>query len=214
MKKPSDGLMLLFMIVGTVLAIVGFGLLLSFAPEFIRPPAGTPTPGGIATGKYREIISDVPLVNQNNEPMVLSALRGKPTLLALGYSSCPDVCPLTLADFKTIKSKLGPAGEQVNFVMLFVDPKRDTPDVLKRYMAAFDKSFIGLTGDKAAIDKAVAEFGGVYSLEPPQPGSSGYLVAHSSFLYLLDAEGIWRLQYPFQTSTDLLAADLRAFVKK
>jgi protein SCO1 len=213
MKKLTDNQTLVLMMVGTLLAIGGFGMLLSVAPEFINPPAGSPTPGAIPVSKYRENISDVTLINQNGEPMALSALRGKPTLIAFGYTSCPDVCPLTLADFKQVKTKLGAAGDQANFAMIFVDPKRDTPEVLQRYMRAFDPGFVGLTGDKAAIDKAVAEFDGAYSIEEPRAGSSGYLVAHSSFLYLLDAKGVWRTQYPFQTAPDLIAADLRAMIQ-
>jgi protein SCO1 len=209
MKRLSEGQNLTLSIIGTVLAVVGFGMVLSFAPEWVNPPRLTPTPGGIPTGRFREQITLVALTDQDGQPSSLANLRGKPTLLALGYSSCPDVCPLTLADFKKIKTRLGADGERVNFAMLFVDSERDTPAVLKRYLAAFDASFVGLTGDKAAIDKAVAEFDGAYTIAAPRPGQDGYLVAHTSFLYVLDADGVWRLSYPFQTATEVITTDLQ-----
>jgi protein SCO1/2 len=212
MKKLSESQSLALSIISTVLAVVGFGLILSFSPEWINPPRPTPTPGGIPTSRFRERIEPVAMINQDGEPVSLANLRGKPTLLAFGYSSCPDVCPLTLADFKKVKARLGPDGERINFAMIFVDPARDTPAILKPYLAAFDASFVGLTGDKAAIDKTVAEFDASYQIESPRPGFEGYLVAHTSFIYALDADGVWRLSFPFQTSADVISADLRKLI--
>jgi protein SCO1 len=209
MKRLSEGQSLALSILGAVLAVVGFGMILSFSPEWINPPRPTPTPGGIPTSRFREKIEPVAMINQDGAPASLANLRGKPTLIAFGYSSCPDVCPLTLADFKKVKARLGPDGERVNFAMIFVDPARDTPEMLKRYLAVFDPAFTGLTGDKAAIDRMVAEFDASYQIEAPRPGTDGYLVAHTSFLYALDADGVWRLSFPFQTSADVISNDLQ-----
>ena len=111
MNTKSDGFKLLLGILAGIAAIVVFGLLLSIAPEFVRGPAPTPTPGGIVAGAYRDV-PDVTLINQNDQPMKLSAIQGKPTLLAFGYTHCPDVCPMTLSDFRRVKKSLGDAGDQ------------------------------------------------------------------------------------------------------
>ncbi len=214
MDTRSDGFKVLLGVLGGMAAIVIFGLLLSYAPQLATGPIPTPTPGGITISQYRAI-SNFVLTNQDNQPMPLSMLRGKPTLIAFGYTFCPDVCPLTMADLRRVKRALGEAGERVNFVFISVDPQRDTPEVIRRYVTAFDPAFIGLTGDEATLKKLIYEFDGVFEKQPPQSNNpESYLVAHTSFIYLLDAQGKWRMKYSFGTPIEVITKDVQAILRE
>jgi protein SCO1/2 len=213
MNTKSDGFKLALGILGGIAAIVVFGLLLSFAPEFVRGPQPTPTPGGIVAGEYRDV-PDVTLVNQDNQPMKLSALKGKPVLMSFGYTYCPDVCPMTMSDFRRVKRELGDAGDEAHFVFISVDPDRDTPEVVKRYVEAFDPTFVGLTGDAASLQRLSYALDGMFEKQKPNEGDpNSYTVAHTSFVYLFNADGKWKMKYPFGTPVDVLAADLKAQIE-
>ncbi len=214
MDTRSDGLKVLLGVLAGMAAIVVFGLLLSYAPQLATGPIPTPTPGGVVISQYRTI-SNVTLINQANQPMALDALRGKPTLIAFGYTFCPDVCPLTMADLRRVKRALGEAGDEVNFVFITVDPQRDTPEVVRRYVTAFDPAFIGLTGDEATLRKLIYEFDGVFEKQKPQGDNpQSYLVAHTSFIYLLDAQGRWRMKYSFGTPVEVITGDVQAMLRE
>lgn len=212
MNTKSDGFKVLLGVVAGMAAIILFGLVLSYAPQLATGPVPTPTPGGIAISRYRAL-SDVTLINQANRPMKLSDLRGKPTLIVFGYTFCPDVCPMSMADLRRVKRELGAAGDRVNFVFISVDPDRDTPAVIERYVTAFDPNFIGLTGDVPTLQKLIYEFDGLFEKQKPQGSNpNSYLVAHTSFTYLLDAEGRWRMKYSFGTPPEVIAEDVRGLL--
>lgn len=213
MNTRSDGFKVLLGVAGGMTAIVVFGLLLSFAPEFVRGAQPTPTPGGIAAGQYRQV-PDVRLINQDNQPLTFSALRGKAVVLAFGYTHCPDVCPLFMTDMRKIKQQLGNDAEKTTFVFISVDPKRDTPAVIKRYVTAFDPSFIGATGDDATLRQAIYAFDGMFEIGKPEGADpNSYSVAHTAFMYLIDPQGKWQMKYPFGTDVALIAKDVRAVLK-
>jgi protein SCO1/2 len=212
-QLQGEGFKVFLGILASLVLIVAFGLLLSYAPELARGPLPTPTPGGVAISQYRAI-SNHALVNHENRRMSLADLRGKPTLLVFGYTFCPDVCPLSMYDLRRVKQALGKAGDDVNYVFVTVDPERDTPEVLRRYVAAFDPAFIGLTGDEATLRKMIYEFDGMFEKQPPRPDNpKSYVVAHTSFTYLLDASGRWRMMYSFGTPIDIIARDVQALLK-
>jgi len=212
-QLQGEGFKVFLGTLASLVLIVAFGLLLSYAPELARGPLPTPTPGGVAISQYRAI-SNHALVNHENQRMSLADLRGKPTLLVFGYTFCPDVCPLSMYDLRRVKQALGKAGDDVNYVFVTVDPERDTPEVLRRYVAAFDPAFIGLTGDEATLRKMIYEFDGMFEKQPPRPDNpKSYVVAHTSFTYLLDASGRWRMMYSFGTPIDIIARDVQALLK-
>ncbi len=212
--RLTDNQRLGLSIIGAILAVLGFSMLISAVPDFVARPFTQPTPAGIASGKYQQDIAEVMLVDQDGAPASLSQFRGRPVLLAFGFTACPDVCPLTLSDFKKVKTHLGAAGERVQFAMIFVDPARDTPARLKEYLSQFDPAFVGLTGDKAALDRIAAEFDAAYEIQPKPRDSDNYNVAHTSFVYLVDADGRWKLKYPYQTAPEVIAADLQAILEQ
>ncbi len=209
MKKLTDNQSLVLSIAGALLATFGFGFLLSMAPTLTQVPLPTATPGGIPASKYQQQVPDFTLTDQDGRSRSLSGLRGRPVLISFGYTHCPDVCPLTLADFKLVKKQLGADAENVTFLFISLDPGRDSAEVIKRYLALFDTSFIGMTGDSATIDAITDSFDASYQIQKPAAGKTDYSVAHTSFTYLLDQNGLWRLKFPFQTPPAIIADDVR-----
>ena len=128
------------------------------------------------------------LADQHGQAFTLQNLKGKHTLLFFGYLSCPDVCPTTLSTLNQVGKKLAAipgAGDDLQVVFVSVDPKRDTPEKMRQYLAYFDPNFIGLVGDKPAIDEFTRQFNAGYMLEPAQ-ADGNYLVSHTSSIFLID----------------------------
>jgi len=132
----------------------------------------------------------------------------RPTVLFFGYTHCPDVCPTTLADWKRVRAKLGNDAKRVRFVFVTVDPDRDTPAVAERYARMYDAAFEGVSGDAITTSRMMDAFG-VAAAREPGTNATGYLVSHSSQVFLVDSHGKLVALYPFGTGWDALAADLR-----
>ncbi len=128
-------------------------------------------------------------------------------VLSFGYTHCPDVCPTTLADWKRVKQGLGKDGERVRFVFITVDPERDTPELTDRYAKQFDPSFVGLSGDSATTAQALRAFDAL-AVKDPTVTASGYLVSHSSQVFLVDGRRRLVAMYSFGSGWDALLADL------
>lgn len=167
------------------LALTACGQPYTFHGTLLEPPLAT---------------DDFALVDQNGQATRLSDYNGQLVLLFFGYADCPDACPATLAQFKQIRAELGDRADRVSFVLITVDPERDTPERLKEYLAQFDPSFVGLTGSAGALQSVYREYG--VSVQP------AVTLAHTSSVFLLDREGRVQLIYtdiPWQDT----AADLR-----
>lgn len=152
------------------------------------------------------------LTNTEGEPMSTSELQGKAVLLYFGYTHCPDFCPATLTDFQRVKQDLGDQADEVAFVMVSVDPKRDTPERMNEYLEFFDPQFIGLTGSEQELTPVKQEFGIVSdpgSATPQSNGGEAYFVDHSTKTYLLNAEGELALEYPWGTTADDITEDVK-----
>jgi protein SCO1/2 len=126
--------------------------------------------------------------------LTLSRYRGKVVVLGFGYTSCPNVCPATLAVLAQAHRKLGPLGSQVQVIYLTVDPERDNAGRLNQYLAAFDPTFVGGTGTSAQMAAVRANYG--VTAEKRGTGSD-YAVVHSSFVYLITRDGKLRALMPF-----------------
>src|SRR5580698_1271361 len=137
--------------------------------------------------------------------LTLNRYRGKVVVLGFGYTSCPNVCPVTLAVLAQAHRKLGPLGSQVQVIYLTVDPERDNSDRLKQYLAAFDPTFVGGTGSPAQMAAVRMSYG--VTAEKHGTGSD-YAVAHSSFIYLITRDGKLRALMPFGHKADDYVHDI------
>lgn len=150
------------------------------------------------------------LTDQTGRPRRLEDWRGKAVVLFFGFTHCPDVCPTTLADLSQVMKQLGPDAERVQVLFVTVDPERDTPEALGKYVGAFDPRFLGLYGDSAATQRAAREFKVFYE---KRKTTDGYSVDHSGQTYVIDPQGRLRLFVrPERLAADL-PDDLRALLK-
>lgn len=156
--------------------------------------------------------ADFTLQDPEGQPFTLSEQRGKVVLIFFGYTSCPDVCPTTLVDFKQIQARLGDAASDVEFVLITVDPERDTPEKIGQYVTTFHPDFIGLTGSQAALDAVYAGYG-VFVEKENVGSSAGYLVSHTSRVYVIDQDGNLRLTFPFGMAAEAMAEDITHLLK-
>ena len=151
------------------------------------------------------------LTDHDGKPRRLEDFRGKALVLLFGFAHCPDVCPTTLADIAGALKQLGPDAERVQVAMVTVDPERDTPEVLKKYVTAFDPRFLGLRGDLAATKKVAGDFK-IY-FEKRKQGET-YTVDHSAQSYVIDPQGRLRLLVRHDRIGQDLAADLRTILRE
>jgi protein SCO1/2 len=145
------------------------------------------------------------LIDHNGKPFNESALRGKPSLMFFGFTHCPDVCPTTLAQLAQVKKTAGIPDLRVFLVT--VDPARDNPESLEKYVHAFNPEFIGLTGTEAAIT-ALTKNVGVAVAKVELPGGN-YTMDHSAPLFLLNDEGKIAAIFTPPFDTRILAEDLK-----
>ena len=151
------------------------------------------------------------LTGHDGRPRSLADFRGKLVVLFFGYTHCPDICPTTLADTAAALKTLGPDAARVQVLFVTVDPERDTPELLAKYVPAFDPGFLGLYGDADATQRAAKEFKIFYEKRPGSaPGA--YTMDHSAQTYVLDAQGRLRLLVRNDRIAQDLAADLRALL--
>ncbi len=159
-----------------------------------------------------EIGGDFTLTNQHGERASLSELKGRIVFLLFGFTHCPDVCPTTVADLTSVRRELGDDARNVQIVFVSVDPERDTPPVLKKYLANFDPTILGLTGTIEEITRVSDRYSSKFRREVPLPGSE-YSVAHTSFVYLLNREGKVRFVFPYDIGRDLLTEAARTMIQ-
>ena len=151
------------------------------------------------------------LTDMNGKPFQLGQLSGQVVVMFFGYTGCPDVCPVTLTEFLQIRSKLGDAADQVSFVFVTVDPERDTPERMRKYLTNFDPEIIGLSGERNELEPVWADYG-VYQAKVEGGSPENYLVDHSSRVYVIDADGNLRITYLFGTENQLITEDVRHLV--
>jgi len=148
---------------------------------------------------------DFSVLGSDGAPLALSRYRGKVVVLAFGYTSCPNVCPVTLAVLAQVHRKLAALGSQVQVIYLTVDPERDSAERMKQYLAAFDSTFVGGTGTDAQMAAVRRSYG--VTAEKVGTGKD-YAVAHSSFVYLITREGKLRALMPFGHKADDYVHDI------
>jgi protein SCO1/2 len=164
--------------------------------------------GRTVTQGQAELGGPFTLTGQNGQKVSSTDFRGKYQLIYFGYSFCPDVCPTTLGVIAQALDKMGAEQKRIVPIFITIDPERDTPAVLNKYMAAFGERFVGLTGsvdEIAAVEKKYR----VYAKKTPMAGG-GYGMDHSSVIYLMAPDGRLVSFYDELISPDELLKELKA----
>ncbi len=146
------------------------------------------------------------LNDQHGQARTLADFQGKVAVVFFGYTHCPDVCPTTLADLAQVMRTLGKDADKVQVLFVTLDPERDKPDMLAKYVALFNPSFLALSGDAQATAQAAKSFNVTYQ---KQPTSSGYSLDHSDGSFLIDTKGRVRLIAPYAQPITLMVEDIR-----
>jgi len=142
----------------------------------------------------------------------LDDFKGKVTVLFFGYTQCPDVCPTTLAELAQVKKALGADSDKLQGVFVTIDPERDTPDVLRQYVASFDPTFVALRGNAEQTATAAKEFKVFYAKVPGKSAGS-YTMDHTAASYVFDPTGRLRLFVRYGSGATALADDVRTLMK-
>lgn len=158
--------------------------------------------------------AEISLTRDDGTSFQLSQMRGKIVLLFFGYTSCPDVCPTTLAELNQALTKLDEDdANRVQVVFITVDPDRDTPERAQLYVNNFNPNFIGLSGTEDELS-AVWNGYGVFRQIVEGASAAGYLVDHTARVTLIDGEGNLRISFGFDTPVDDIVHDLRLILKE
>jgi protein SCO1/2 len=172
--------------------------------------AGIEYHGGVLTPEV--VLPDLALQRATGGDRRTADTHGRLALVFFGYTRCPDVCPLTLANVTRTRRLLGPAAASLDAYFVTVDPERDTPARLREYLANFDPAIVGLTGTPEALQQVRTVFG-VVAEKRVLPGSAAdYAIDHTALIYLVDGRGTSnrvRLVYPHVTQPEDVAADVR-----
>lgn len=151
-------------------------------------------------------------VNWDGTPFEIEALQGKAALIFFGYTSCPDVCPMTMAELRQVHEQLATEGHEVEVVFVSTDPERDTPERLAQYMAAFNPDFYGVhvaLADLPEVKKGYGVYSEKVSPTPDaEPDPDTYLIEHSGYIFVIDPTGNLRVAFGYSLPKDGLLADV------
>jgi protein SCO1 len=156
--------------------------------------------------------TDIRLTDHTGKPCSLADFKGKVVAVFFGFTNCPDVCPTTLADMRTVMTQLGPDAERLQVLFVSVDPKRDTTDVLSRYVPSFHPSFLGLTGSAEAVAKVASDFK-IFVREQPGKTPETYTVDHSAGMLVFDPSGRLRLFVNHGMPPEKMTPDFKRLMK-
>ncbi len=157
---------------------------------------------------------DFALIDQNNQSQTLGGMRGNVVLIFFGFTNCPDVCPATLSDMQLLYNRLGEDAKDVRMVFITVDPERDTPDKLKRFVERFDARIMALSGDTAALQATYAAYGAGATRRELANSALKYTMDHTSTMTVVDKQGMRRLLVGFASNLDDTESDIRALINE
>jgi len=197
---------------------VARGLARAFVVMLLAVSSGAAGANSITAASLKSGLFDPPrqapefsLMGSNGGELNITDFRGKVVLLAFGFTSCTAVCPVTLNTFAPARHMLGAAAADVQVVYITVDPGRDDPTRLKKYLGSFDRTFVGGTGTEQQL-AAVRKSYGVAAEK--QVLGDGYSYEHSSFTYLIDRGGLIRALMPYGHSPADYVHDLTVLLKE
>jgi protein SCO1 len=187
----------------SALAIVTHGLM---SPAFAQPLPPDGTRGRVVLAQPARPLADFSLTDQDARAFQFSALEGRTALVFFGFTHCRSVCPPTLQVLRQVYRSLDDDGSTLTCVFISVDGARDSPAVLKDYLAPFAPGFLGLTGDPKLVRDIAAAFPAVFFKGMPTDKAGGYDVEHSSQVYLVDGERRLRATFYNASAEEMVAA--------
>jgi protein SCO1 len=152
------------------------------------------------------------LADANGRVRTMADFKGKVVVLFFGYAQCPDVCPTTMTEMAQVKQQLGSDGDKLQVLFVTVDPERDTPDVMKAYMGAFDPSFIALIPTPEQLP-ALAKDYKVYYKKVEGKTPTSYSMDHSAASFVYDPQGRLRLYTRYGAGVPAMVTDIKALFK-
>ena len=153
------------------------------------------------------------LVDHNNVVFDNAALEQHWSFLFFGYTYCPDVCPTTLSVLNSIAQRLQDVDADIRFVMVTVDPERDTPERLAEFVTYFNGDFLGVTGTDQGLEQLTRQLGILYERVQPEPGSEAYLMDHTAAVFLFDPDGRYHAVFSPPLSVETIADDFRKMLQ-
>lgn len=187
-----------FLLIGAVAA----GVFLFGEPDSFR---------GTTYAEPYPVAPEIELTRASGDNFRLSDARGKVVALFFGYTSCPDVCPTTMAELNQALEELGNQADQVQVLFVTVDPDRDTPERVQEYVDHFNPKFIGLSGSEAELANVWNDYG-VFREIVDGTSAAGYLVNHTARVSVIDQQGNLRLSYPFDAPVEDIVHDLKLLI--
>jgi protein SCO1/2 len=179
-------------------------VVIAVAMLWMMPARNSPSPSATASlvgGPFRG-------VDQDGKAVTEAELKGKPFLVFFGFTHCPDVCPTTLFELSQALNGLGPRAEGINALFVTVDPERDTPEVLQRYLSSFNPRIRGITGDTTSVEAMVKTYRAYAKKVPLDDGS--YTMDHTALVYIMDRDGGFIRPLNMQRPTAEIVDELRS----
>ncbi|MFM7396792.1 MAG: SCO family protein [Gammaproteobacteria bacterium] len=186
-----------------VLALLASAVLIACAPP---PPFNATEVSNLAYGRGLSI------PDTDGKLRRIDDFKGQVTLVFFGFTRCPDVCPTTLMRLREVRQAVGENADQVQVLLVSVDPERDTPERLGTYVKSFDESFIGLRPEPGDLEAVVKAFHAI-AVKVPTTGDD-YTVDHSATIYVYDRRNQLRLIAQPSLPVDQLASDLRRLTEE
>ena len=154
--------------------------------------------------------SEIVGIMGDNEEFVLTSLQDQVVVVFFGYTFCPDICPLTLAEMNNAYQALGDAADDLAVVFISIDPERDSPEQLKAYVNAFNENFYGVHISDQVLEQAKTDYSVFAEKEFPsgEEDSKNYLMAHTGWVYVIDRAGKLRVLHRHDVSSEEIGADL------
>lgn len=156
--------------------------------------------------------SDMAIPDTSGQLRTIKDYRGKVVVVFFGFTQCPDVCPTALAELAHTMDLLEEDADDVQVLLISVDPERDTPEILSQYMASFNPSFVGLRGDEQQLNQAAQSFKAYYA-KAPGPNPDDYTMDHSASFYVFDKKGEVRILLSGDSPAEEIADDIRLLLK-
>lgn len=182
-------------------AAVGLATLLSVGCSDEAPFQGIDITGA-------DYAQNFDLTDHNGQRRTMADFKGKVVVVFFGFTQCPDVCPTSMAEMAQAKALLGDDGQRMQGLFISVDPERDTPEVMREYMASFDPSFLALYTDLDKLPDVAKSFK-VYYKKVDGPTPTSYSMDHSAGSYVFDTTGRLRLYHRYNSGAQGLASDLK-----